>query len=449
VTKAHHILWGEGVFLRPQHFQQQDLYVDARLHQCMELAHTHPWGVGALEVDREVLASGLIRFNRLEMAFQDGAFLDAPHGDPLPLARNLNDIPNLGVEVLVHACLPLLNGYGGNCGEQGTPTNRPVRYFTERVQAADLYTDALESEIAAMKANVRLMMDVENRDGNLSVPLARLVKSPTGNWSVDESYIPPLLELQGAPPIMALLRRLVDILLIKSQALTASHRERVKSIVEYGTSDIASFWLLHTVNRNFPLLNHLLQFPQAHPEELYKDLAQLAGELITFSSSLSLSDIPPYKHDNLTETFQRFDTLIRQLLETVISSRYAVIPLVSTRPSFFVGRLESDHLTENTDYYLSVASEHPANQIVEAVPLKLKVGSPDDVEKILNSAMAGVRLNHVTQTPAAVPVRIGNHYFELDPHGTIYDRMIKARSVCIYAPKILPEMKFELIAVFR
>ena len=449
MTKTHRILWGEGVFLRPQHFQQQDLYFDSRLHHCMSLVHVHPWGIRTLEIDREVLANGMVELSRLEMAFQDGTFLNAPHSEPLPLARNLNNIPNLGVEVLVYACLPLLNGYGGNCGEHGLPTNRPVRYFTERVQAVDLYTDALDAEIVALKANVRLLMDVENRDGNLSVPVARLIKSPTGVWSLDEDYIPPLLEIQGAPPVLAMLRRLLDILLIKSQAITATHRERVKSIVEYGTSDIASFWLLHTVNRNFPLLNHLFRFPQAHPEEVCKDLAQLAGELITFSSSLTLNDIPPYKHENLTETFQRFDLLIRQLLETVISNRYVVIPLVCTRPSFFVGRLESDHLTENTDYYLSVSSEHPANQIIEAIPLKLKVGSPDDVEKILNSAMAGVHLNHVTQTPVAVPVRIGNHYFELDPHGVIFDRMIKSRSICIYAPKMLPDMKFELIAVFR
>ena len=277
VTKVHRILWGEGVFLRPQHFQQQDLHFDARLQHCVRLTHAHPWGIRSLEVDREVLTSGLVRLNRLEMAFQDGTFLDAPHSEPLPLARNLNDIPNLGVEAMVYACLPLLNAYGGNSGDHGLPANRPVRYSTERVQVADLYTDALDSEIAALNVNVRLLMDVENRDGNLSVPVARLLKSPTGVWSVDEAYVPPLLEIQGAPPVLAMLRRLVDILLIKSQALTASHRERVKSIVEYGTSDIASFWLLHTVNRNFPLLNHLLQFPQAHPEEIYKDLAQLAG----------------------------------------------------------------------------------------------------------------------------------------------------------------------------
>lgn len=449
MTKTHRILWGEGVFLRPQHFQQQDLYVDARVRRCLSAVHVHPWGVLNVDVDREGLVAGMLRVNQLDLAFQDGTYFESPHGEPLPLARNLNDIPKLGTEALIYACLPLLNAYGGNCGEPGQPSNRPVRFQHERVLSSDLYTDALESELTVLRSNVRLMLDVEDRDGHLSVPVARLVKNATGNWSVDGGYVPPILELRGAAPVLALLRRLLDILAIKSQALTASHRERVNNVVEYGTSDIASFWLLHTVNRSFPLLNHMMLFPQAHPEELYKNLAQLAGELITFSSSLTLSDVPTYKHDGLTETFQRFDSLIRQLLETVISNKYVVIPLVSTRPSFFVGRLESDHFTEDTDYYLSISSEHPAAQILESIPLKLKVGSPDDVEKILNSAMMGVHVNHVTQTPAAVPVRIGNHYFALDPSGIIYNRMIKSRSICIYVPQALPEMKIELIAVFR
>ena len=142
-------------------------------------------------------------------------------------------------------------------------------------------------------------------------------------------------------------------------------------------------------------------------------------------------------------------SLIRQLLETVISSRYAVIPL-RQHPALLLRGAPGERPPHGEHGLLPVRRlGAPASQIIEAVPLKLKVGSPDDVEKILNSAMAGVRLNHVTQTPAAVPVRIGNHYFELDPHGTIYDRMLKARSICIYAPKMLPDMKFELIAVFR
>jgi len=443
------VLWGEGVFLRPQHFQQQDGFHEARLARCLAMQHAHPWGVQALAVDREALAGGLLSLDRLDLVFQDGTFFEAPAQEPLPRARRLDDIPNLGLDATVHACLPLLNAFGGNCATAEEVPGRPVRFHLERSQVADLFTDALEADVTVMRAHLRLMLDAENRDGHYTVPIARLLRDGTGSWTLDEAFVPPVAAIQGAPPLPAMLKRLLDILRVKSRALAAAHRERARSVMEYGTSDIASFWLLHTVNRAYPLLNHCLAFPRTHPEELYKALAQLAGELLTFSSTLTLADVPAYRHEDLTGTFQQLDLLLRELLETVISNRYVLIPLLDTRPSFHVGRLESDRLLEGCDFYLSVAGDRPAAELLEAVPLKFKVGSPDDVEKILNSALPGVGLHPVAQTPAAVPVRIGNHYFALEPSGPIFERMLKARSVCIYVPQSLPGLKLELIAVFR
>ena len=152
---------------------------------------------------------------------------------------------------------------------------------------------------------------------------------------------------------------------------------------------------------------------------------------------------------HLTATFQQLETLVRGLLETVISHRYAAIPLQNTRPSFHLGALDNDRLAEGYDFYLAVSGDRPAAEIVEAVPLKFKVGSPDDVEKILNSGLPGVGLHHVAQTPPAVPVRIGNHYFALEPGGALFERMIKSRSICIYVPQAMPPLTLGLIAVLR
>ena len=449
MSRTHRILWGEGVFLRPQHFQQQDLFQENRITHCLALMHAHPWGVEAVELDQDALAGGLLAVNRLETVFQDGTLFQAPASEPLPIARRLDHLPTPALETLVHACFPIINAFGGNCCLPGEAAGRPVRFHLEPVQAADLFTDALESEVTVLRAQVRIMTEAENRDGHYSVPIARLVRNPAGAWSVDETYLPPALAIRGAPPLLGILRRLLDILQVKSRALAKAHRERARSVMEYGTSDISSFWLLHTVNSAYPHLNHLLTFPQAHPEEAYRVLARLAGELLTFSSALTLADLPAYRHEDLTGTFHGLDILLRELLETVISNRYVLIPLLDNRPSFHVGRLESDRFLEGCDFYLSVAGDLPADEIIKAVPLKFKVGSPDDVDKLLNSAMPGVNLHHVNRTPVAVPVRIGNHYFALDPIGPIFERMLKARCICLHVPPSLPSLKLELIAVFR
>ena len=449
MSRALRVLWGEGMFLRPQHFQQQELFIDARMADALRLMHAHSWGVQAIVVDNDALAAGSLQLNQLHAVFQDGVQFDAPGAEPLPLSRDLRDLPQLGVETIVYACLPALNAFGGNRSDQIADNAKPVRFHSAEVSVSDLYTDALETEISALRANVRLMLETENRDGHLSLAIARLVKNAAGVWSVDDGFIPPLVAISGANSLHMIVRRLLDILLVKSQALANSHRERTKNIVEYGSSDIASFWLLHTVNRVFPLLNHMARFPQAHPEELYKTLAQFAGELLTFSSNLTLNEIPIYAHNDLTGTFQKLDALIRDLLDTVISSRYMIIPLANTKPSFHIGKLESERLVDVADFYLSVSSELPAAQVIETVPFKLKVGAPDDVEKILNSALPGVRLSYAAQTPAPIPVRVGNHYFALEPNGAIYERMLKSHSICIYVPQALLDFKLELIAVFR
>jgi len=291
------------------------------------------------------------------------------------------------------------------------------------------------------------MFEQENRDGFDSVAVARITKDVTGQWKLDEDWLPPMVTISAAPAVPRIMRRLIDILLAKSDALAGLHRENAKAIMGYGSADVTSFWLLHTVNRNYSWLSHYINAEPLHPEDFYMALAGFCGELVTFSNRYKLPDIPPYLHENLAATFFKLDEIVRELLDTVISARYVAIPLTVPKPSFNIGRLEGP--AENADYYLSVRGEMPAARIIEDVPLQFKVGSPDDVEKILHSALRGVALIHAQQTPSALPVRVGNHYFALEPKGAIFDRMRQARSVCIYTPESFAGLKLELFAVFR
>ena len=116
-------------------------------------------------------------------------------------------------------------------------------------------------------------------------------------------------------------------------------------------------------------------------------------------------------------------------------------------PSFWNGRLESDKINDATIFYLAVSSTLPAAELVDAIPLRIKVGAPDDVEKFVLSAMPGVRLTYAPQVPAAVPVRPGHYYFALENKGALYERMLKSQALGIYAPSSFPDLKLELIAV--
>src|SRR5213080_2028214 len=86
------VLWGEGLLLRPQHFQRQDHYHEHRLHKSIDAVHPYAWGVERLEVDRDALGSNVLRILALTLRFQDGELVDAPGADELPATVDLGQL---------------------------------------------------------------------------------------------------------------------------------------------------------------------------------------------------------------------------------------------------------------------------------------------------------------------------------------------------------------------
>ncbi|MDI3263334.1 MAG: type VI secretion system baseplate subunit TssK [Fulvimonas sp.] len=439
------LFWGEGLFLRPQHFQRQDAYHEARLHEMSQALHPYGWGVRSVRFDNQSLATGMLRPLQLSVIFPDGELYNAPDADELPPPLSLESLPAGTQEVTVYLALPQLKEYGGNCA-QG-PGDATARYLQQNVQTPDVYSDAAEAELAYLKKSVRLLTQEQPRDAFVTVPLIRLRRRSTGGFEPDPVYLPPSVSLRAVPMLFLQLRRLLDALQAKAQALYGLHREPSQHIIEFRSGDVASFWLLHTANSAFAALAHFYQHPGLAPERLFQELLRLAGALLTFSPAYELSDLPAYEHGDPGPGFDKLFRIIRELIDTVISARYFGIALTEVRPSYYLGRIDSQRIDEKSAFYLAVGAALPATELVSIVPVRFKVGAPDDVEKAVLSALPGVGLSHAPQIPAAIPVRPGSTYFAIEARGPLYERMLKSQSIMIYVPAGIPELKLELIAL--
>jgi type VI secretion system protein ImpJ len=213
-------------------------------------------------------------------------------------------------------------------------------------------------------------------------------------------------------------------------------------------SDVTLFWLLYTVNRAYPDLAHLLQHPRLHPEQLFRFLNDLVASLMTFSMSHRLSDLPMYRHEDPAASLFLLDSMARELLDTVVPNQYIPIALEQTKPSYYVGRLNDPRLVD-ADFYVCVHADMPGAKLIELVPRAFKVGSPEDIEVVVNSAMPGGTLVHASRLPVAIPVRLDNHYFALEPRGRMYERMMAAQAISFYVPGGFTNLKIELMAVLK
>ena len=440
------ILWGEGLFLRPQHFQQQDQYHENRLHAIAQAIQPYCWGILNLQIDQEALVNNALRLLELEVIFQDGEIVNAPTLDDLPNPVDLSDIPLSQQSITYYVALPVLKNFNGNFSPD-TNVSNATRYVQTNIDTPDIFTQAVNADLTYLKKNVRLVSELEPRDSYVSFPAIRLRRLSTGGFELDPSFVAPSLSIRSAPLLFLQLRRLLDALQAKVNALYGHHREPSKHVIEFRSGDISSFWLLHTASSAFATLSHYLHHPALHPERLYEQLLGLAGALLAYSRSITLADLPPYLHQDPGPGFIKLHAVIRDLLDTVISAKYFAIALNEIKPSYHHGILDSGKITENTSFYLAVAADLPALELVDTVPLQFKIGAPDDVEKFVLSALPGIKLAHSPQVPSAIPVRPDTHYFLMDSKGAMYERMLQAQSISIYVPSGLRDLKLELLAV--
>lgn len=442
------VLWGEGLLLRPQHFQRQDQYHEHRLHKSIATVHPYAWGVERLEIDRDAIGNNVLRILALALRFQDGELVDAPGLDELPPTVDLGQLQSQPQQqsVTYYAALPGLKPFSGNFAQPGQDSNT-VRFVQANQETPDLYTQASPAQLAYLKKTVRLVAESEPRDAYTCFPLLRLRRAASGGFELDPSFVPPSLSIGAAPIVFLQLRRLLDALQAKVGALYGHHREPSRNVIEFRSGDMSSFWLLHTASSACAALTHYLHHPDLHPERLYEQLLATAGALMTFSKSWTLADLPPYRHADPGPAFAKVHQIIRELLDTVISSKYFAIVLNEVRPSYHHGMLDSGKIDDKTTFYIAVSADMPALELVDMVPLRFKVGAPDDVEKCVLSALPGVRLQYAPQLPAAVPVRPDTCYFALDTKGQMVERMLQAQSVSIYVPSGMKELRLELLAV--
>lgn len=444
MNMTNKVLWGEGLFLRPQHFQQQDRYHEQRLNDSIKAFHPFSWGVGHMQVNRDALENNTLQFLDLALRFQDGEMVDAPLADALPPLYDLSHLPPARQSILLYAALPNFKPAGGNYSPQA---HHAVRFCQSNAETADMYTQAASADLVFLKKNVRLVSEFDPRDSYIHFPLIRLQRLATGGFEVDASFVAPSLSIRSAPALFLGLRRVLDALQAKVQALHDKQREPNKSVVEFRSGDMASFWLLHTAGSALASLMHYWHHPALHPERLYQQLLALAGALMAYSKKYAFSDLPPYAHEAAGPAFASLNLMILDLLDTVISSKYVSIDLSETKPSYHHGRLDSGKLDDKTAFYLAISSDMLALELVELIPLRLKLGSPDDVEQFVLSALPGLRLQHAPQVPAAIPVRPDTCYFSIESRSPIFERMLLAQSITIYVPSGMRPMKLELIAL--
>ena len=243
-----------------------------------------------------------------------GCCIKMPEWDTLPLARPVADIfPADRDKLTVYLSISPHKPNGVNCALTEAGANG-IRYIAQTKTVIDEVNGLDGKPLNLGRKNISLVLETEVNPSAITLPVARIIRSGAGRFIFDPSFIPPLLDISASTHLMTLVRRLIEILEDKSSLLArnrASNNTGGASKTGYSTGEIAAFWFLHAVNSGLAPLRHIFFSTHGHPEELYIELARLAGALCTFTIEIHPRSIPAYDHHQPDKCFADLDTLIR------------------------------------------------------------------------------------------------------------------------------------------
>ncbi len=443
------LVWSEGMYLGPQHFQAQSRYFEDTVHFAVSSLFFAAYGLAGCELDAEALHNGTLSLVHARGVFPDGLVFQMPDCDPLPEPRNISELFSpIRESMTVHLALPPRRLGGPNCAlEEGAPAG--ARYTAESLTLADENTGRDDKPVKVARKNIRLLLDTELADELVSLPVARITRDSSGHFIFDGRFIPPCLEISASERLMLMLRRLTEILEEKSAVLSQGKQAGGKTPAGWSAQEVANFWFLHCVNSSLASLRHLYLAKRGHPEELFLELARLGGALCTFGLDAHPRTLPVYDHQRLQECFEALDEQIRFLLETVIPTNCVPIPLEPMGNYFWSGPVADQRCLGRARWILGMHSAIGEADLITKTPQLVKVCSREFISRLVTRALPGMALTHLPAPPAAVSPKLETQYFGVTRAGPCWDHIVQTREVGVYIPGEIPQPEIQLLVVLE
>jgi type VI secretion system protein ImpJ len=436
------VLWSEGLFLQPHHFQQHDRYLEHLVESQAGLGCPYPWGLSRLTIDQDLLAQGRLAVTACVGRLPDGTPVDAPERDPLPAPLLLDDA---AAGQILYLALPLRRP---GAPESGGPAVQEtmLRYRAGELKVRDNSLGAAtEALLEVGRLDLRLLRERDARDGFACCGIARVLECRADRLVVlDEAYIPPSLDVRASSRLAGFLEEVTGLMHRQAEARAG----RVRGGGRGGVADWADFLMLQLINRSEPVTVHLSRIQGLHPESCYRFLLGLAGELATYAAeSKRPPDFAPYRHEDLEATFTPLMERLRDYLSRELVERAVAIPIEERQYGFRVALVADRSLLTGARFVLAAQADLDSQVLRNRFPAQAKIGPIERIQEFVKLALPGIALRPLPTAPLEIPYHAGCDYFELDRNSEFWKPLAVGGGLGLHIGGEFPGLQLTLWAI--
>ena len=435
-------LWFEGMFVRPQHFQQYDRWIEHLVEGRAAGLRAHGWGISTLSFDAELLALGRLSVTACKAIMPDGTVIDIPGDVPAPAAMA---VPSTVKNHIVKLAIPVRPRDGAEVGLDAVDAIR--RYEISARNVRDATAPQREpTEIRVGRLNVRLLLDGEPEGDYVTLPIARVHEvEAAGKIILSEPYIPPCVDYQASPRIVQILREVLSLLHSRGEALAARADPSRASADSAGLVDLL---VLSIVNAAEATLLHLASVQGLHPELLFREFVRLVGQLSTFDSRRRRPpDLAPYRHDQLELALEPVMGGLRQALAVVIERNVVPLTLQERGYGILTATISDRTIFQGGRFVMAAIASVPSETLRSQLPSNMKIGSIEQIRDLVNLQLPGIPMRALPVAPRELPYLSGAVYFELDQSVDLWRALPRSAAFAMHVSGDYPDLHLEFWAV--
>jgi len=215
------VVWSDGMYLGPHHFQTQNRYFEDLVQFETSTLWFEGWGFTGYDLDAEALQNGTVSLIHARGVLPDGLPFQMPESDPLPPPRSIAELfPPTSESLTLQLGVPAYHPQQANCDFSEANGLPGTRYRAAVQTVHDENTGIDEKPVRLGQKNFQILLESEASEGFSSLPVARVMRDGSGHYVYDQGFVPPCSQISASERLMTMTRGLIDILEDKSTSLS-------------------------------------------------------------------------------------------------------------------------------------------------------------------------------------------------------------------------------------
>lgn len=442
--RTNKVVWSEGLFLRPQLFQQQERYFEYYAHKRAATLSPFFWGFSQYEIDREALTYGKLVLRSARGVLPDGTPFDVPDHAELP--EPLTILPE-HLNKMIYLAVPLrLDNSDETIFDQHDASSL-ARFRAQEAELCD--TNSIRQgpkPVQLAMLRLKLVAQAEMTESWIGLPLTRVKAiQPDGSVILHvDDYIPPVTGYAANPLLKEWLTHLNGLVKIRAEML--ADRLSTSDGKASASAEVVDYLLLQIFNKYEPILDHLRHIPELPPIVMYEELAKLAGELSTFirTKTRRPKTAPGYDHARLYPSIRPLVDDVNDLMNQILVRAGQLIDLRAKGNGVWSASVLPGELSSFSNIVLAVNAQLPMDILQQQFQAQAKISAPQQLHELVRSHLPGLILQGLPVPPRQIPYSSGYVYFELLKSGSFWDKIATTGALALHIAGEFPGLKMEL-----